>query len=420
MENCGEEARPLLKPPGIPFDFSEGDEGNSLVSTTFILLNVMIGSGILIQAYVFMESGIILAILEYIIVGFMTFVSAVLMVRCGHAIGKYDYGEIANDVMGPYSYILIDSFILLSYGGALLSYVIVLGSLLQNVILTYTSSGWFTDIAFTSTILMIPSSLICLNRKLGNLAFAAYISIVAITSVVLLVLIGGPLTEVTDDASTTLNLFSFAGGMGTIGSVAFAFGYSASVLHAYTAISSPVKTLENFTYVALATTGIGVLMCFLVGLVGYLSFRASTESDILDNFTGTLGAVFKIVVIIHLIFYIPGDFVVMRCSFFNFVGLNNIDEISDFVLVGTSLFLLVFVTASAILMQIYLGSSGAFAVTLNVTGGVTQSMLSFIVPAILGIVLLQDNAFLFWSSIALLIMGIVIPILVIVSIVESY
>jgi len=55
-------------------------------------------------------------------------------------------------------------------------------------------------------------------------------------------------------------------------------------------------------------------MCFMTGLVGYLSFLGDTETNIVSNFDGPVGAVFKVALVVHLILYIPGDFVVMRAS----------------------------------------------------------------------------------------------------------
>jgi amino acid permease len=65
------------------------------------------------------------------------------------------------------------------------------------------------------------------------------------------------------------------------------------------------------------TTAVGVAMCFAVGIVGYLSFRDSTETDILENFSGKLGVVFKLLVVVHLILYTPGDYIILRASLFN-------------------------------------------------------------------------------------------------------
>lgn len=51
----------------------------------------------------------------------------------------------------------------------------------------------------------------------------------------------------------------------------------------------------------------GAILCYCTGIAGYLAFRSATEGDILDNFSGPVAACFKVVVVLHLIMYIPGD-----------------------------------------------------------------------------------------------------------------
>lgn len=59
--------------------------------------------------------------------------------------------------------------------------------------------------------------------------------------------------------------------------------------------------------VAAWAVAVGGLLCYLTGLMGYLSFRDATASDILDNFSGSLASFFKAVVVTHLILYIPSE-----------------------------------------------------------------------------------------------------------------
>ena len=61
---------------------------------------------------------------------------------------------------------------------------------------------------------------------------------------------------------------------------------------------------------------IGGCMCYAMGLAGYLSFRDAVDGDILENFSGAVASVFKAVVIIHLILYIPSEASVSFASFF--------------------------------------------------------------------------------------------------------
>ena len=51
----------------------------------------------------------------------------------------------------------------------------------------------------------------------------------------------------------------------------------------------------------------GGILCYVTGLAGYLAFRGATGGDTLDNFSGPVAAFFKILVVVHLIFYIPNE-----------------------------------------------------------------------------------------------------------------
>lgn len=55
------------------------------------------------------------------------------------------------------------------------------------------------------------------------------------------------------------------------------------------------------------TVLIGGILCYGTGVTGYLSFRAATEGDILDNFSGGLASCFKVLVVLHLVMYIPNE-----------------------------------------------------------------------------------------------------------------
>lgn len=51
----------------------------------------------------------------------------------------------------------------------------------------------------------------------------------------------------------------------------------------------------------------GGILCYVTGFVGYLSFRGATQGDILDNFMGPIASCFKVLVIAHLVMYIPHE-----------------------------------------------------------------------------------------------------------------
>lgn len=347
------------------------------------------------------------------VVGIITFMGVDLLTWSGDKVGIHDFGKLARFGLGCYGDYLVDGSIFITNSGALVSYVIVIGTLAQSIILTYRSSGWYSNVSFLSGIIVgVFVTPFCLIPKFGHLALISYFSICAITATVFLVLIGGPIDSA-PYSSESLNFGSFLGSIETLGAVVFAFGYSSAVFHSY--IAMVPRTPEVFTNVLIATTTIGVIMCFLVGLAGYLSFRDSTDADILLNFTGTVGTIFKTIVIIHLIFYIPGDYVIMRYSFFRLLELQ-VDDLSEVTYVVSTLLLLGSITALACLMQEYLGSNEAFSLILNITGGIGSSVTNFIVPGLIAMEVLQHNDYDYYRGLTVTVFGFAVQILVLASV----
>lgn len=386
---------------------------NSLVSTIMLLLNTMIGSGILAQAYVFRTAGIFVTTAAYLFVGSMTFIGVDILVKVGAKLKIFDYGELTSVVLGDFGMSVLETSIFLDNTGCLLSYVVIIGSLAQSVLETYFESSWYTGIPFLSiTLMSIFVAPLCLIRKFGHLALVSYISISAITGTMILVVVGGPLDS-SADRTSSLNLGSFTGLMQTVGSVVFAFGYASAVFHTYTSMTPP-RSIAGFSSAALVTTGLGVVMCFLVGFVGYYSFRADTDADILQDFDGTLGAVFKLAVVIHLIFYIPGDFLILRFSLFRLFG-YVVDEVSDVMYILSTLVLLGAISAVAILIQVYASTNTSLALILNLTGGIAGSFVNFILPGVFGVLVFTDESELLIKSLALTVFGCCVTLLVIGS-----
>jgi len=149
-----------------------------------------------------------------------------------------------------------------------------------------------------------------------------------------------------------LNWGDGVGALSTLGDVIFAFGFTGSLLHAYAAADPVNKAPTVFSTITLTTAAVGISMCLLIGLVGYLSYRNATSVDILENFTGPVGIAFKVIVIAHLVLYIPGDFVVMRASLLNVACRCRVHDLAVGTYVAATVALLGTVTAAAVLIQV--------------------------------------------------------------------
>ncbi len=389
---------------------------NSVLSTTLLLLNTMIGSGILVQGYVFKETGIVLAIFEYIVIGWMIYAGVDLITRCADHAKLFDYSDIARHFLGKYGAMIVDWAFVINNAGALLSYILIVGSLIDSVVQTFSNCNlWCCNVGFlTVTPILLFTVPFCLIRDFGHLAVISYISIVAISGSIMLVIIGGPLhrQQHDDDADHTLLLGSFTGSIKAIGSIVFALGYVTGAFQSYVALKD--KSVAKFSAITRNTTLLGTAMCFVTGLMGYLSFGSATKSNVLENFDSAVGAAFKLVVALHLILYIPGDFVILREALWKIYDVN-VHQQSDTQFVVLTLLLILSITAIAVLLQLYASNSDALAIVIDVTGGMAGSVLYFTIPAVIGLKLFPEDRALYWRCWALLVFGAYIIITVAIS-----
>lgn len=397
----------------IPEDGHEVKIDNSFLSTVFLLLNVMIGSGILVQAYVFSQAGIVPTIFEYIIISIMNFTGIQILILCGVKQNIFDYSILADNILGKNGQLTVDISIIVNNAGALLSYIIIVGSLLEDVVLTFSDCTlWCCNIGFLTVLpIAIFTVPLCLIRNFGHLAIISYLSIAVISATVFLVLIGGPIEHSLNDDDDTIKIGSFIGSIQTVGDIVFALGYITAIFHAYQGMGD--KSVPVFNQVAVITSSLGALMCFFTGLAGYLSFMSSTDTNILENFSGSLGAVFKLALMVHLILYIPGDFVIMRDAMLKLRNINvNKQSNRDFI--TFTLTTISIITFVAVMLQLYVGDS--LGIVVDLTGGVAGSILYFVVPAFCGMELYKDEPNIYYRSLGLGLFGFVIIIFVILAV----
>lgn len=81
LEENDDKNKDIASPNNIINDILEVK--NSNLSTIFLLLNTMIGSGILVQPYVFKMTGIIFVIIEYLLISWMIYEGIKLMMISG-------------------------------------------------------------------------------------------------------------------------------------------------------------------------------------------------------------------------------------------------------------------------------------------------------------------------------------------------
>lgn len=253
---------------------------NSPGLTTFLLINTMIGSGILNQPFVFMTSGVIGASVSYVIAAYATWVGLMLLTEVGNHVKVYEYSGLAHKIYGKNGERIVDISIILFAFGALLGYIVVVGDTLSNLFQSwgceseYCGNFWIT--LLTVTFLVTP---FCLIRHFGHFAWLSVFSIATIVAVLLLVLIGGPLKQERGE----VRLFDVAGTLQCMGSIVFSLACAPANFQAYVSTETEFQTPKAWRGITGGAVGIGSLMCAAMGIGGYLAFRGETEGEILGE-----------------------------------------------------------------------------------------------------------------------------------------
>ena len=99
---------------------------NTPAKTVFLLINTMIGAGVLNVPHVFAETGIALGLLLFAATVWASVLGMVQLVQAAEKVGVCDYGELAEKTFGTRGKKFMDGVIFLGGCGALVSYFVTL------------------------------------------------------------------------------------------------------------------------------------------------------------------------------------------------------------------------------------------------------------------------------------------------------
>ncbi|KAG5190292.1 transmembrane amino acid transporter protein-domain-containing protein [Tribonema minus] len=360
---------------------------HGIAATMFLI----IGSGIMNQPQVWMMSGVIGTPFLYVICFSAVWLGSVMVVKSADnlkLVGKnLDYAVLAHTTHGPMGSFAVDGSIAVYNATACLSYVLLIGSMTSELVQGWSGSDSFvTQSYFTTPIMALlfvfPLGLLphyTHTQKLSILGVAAIVVVVAV------VLFYGPVCsegkQVRAETVGAINYWSTVGMVQKAGSVIFAFSYPHAIVHAYIGLTP--RTTKAWKIVVTGAMSAGAFMCLCMGLAGYLSFREEVDGNILTNFVGWVGDALKILLVAHLVWYTPQEFVVLRHSILRLAKQEPL-AMSTALRVGSTFAIIGCLVAICIALDATGVSSGtAFGIILDIGGGVAGSFAAFILPAII-------------------------------------
>ena len=383
--------------------YSQVAPSNSAALTTFLLLNTMIGSGILNQPFVFKESGVVGGIIGFIIASIMTWLGLLILNEAGVKAGVFEYSGLAFATYGKNGEMAIDYTIIINGFGSHLGYVLVVGDTLSSLL-----RSWGCDSFMCSEVSVIIWSVlafvspVCLFRHFGHFAWLSVFSITAILAVMFLVIIAGPIKQHEGE----IKIFDGIGTLKSLGSIIFSLMCAQANFQAYTTTEPKSQNPISWMKITGVAILVGSLMCAGMGISGYLAFRDDTEGEILDNFVEPGFDFFKVMVAVHLILYIPVNFVVTRYSLCKVVYAKKAESLPWKQHVFVTFSLLAFQTGFVIfLLGIGLSSGEAFSLILNITGAIGGAVATFGFPALMYIKSHNNSDYLYNTSYFILVVG---------------
>lgn len=317
-ETYSTSAKLLTHSTRISSKYHPTQPSNSPTVTIFLLLNAMLGSGMLNQPKVFASSGILGALLGYIIATLASWYGLIVLTAAGLHTNLLEYSSLAYEAYGKYGEKTVDFSNFIVCYASLLSYTIIICFTTADLLKSW---GCPSNICSDLLTLLIISGIFlvppCFMRHFGHFGIISIFSFLATVGVALLVWVFGPYQhfQEKDKYDVTYKLFDFQGLFSSLGSIIFALSVTYGNFHAFVSTEKEFQTLSNWNVITGIVVSSGSLICFSMGLIGYLSFGSDTNGNILDNFTQHGYDFFKLLMVIHLIMSFPVVFVVGRYSF---------------------------------------------------------------------------------------------------------
>lgn len=270
----------------------------SLVSSVSNLTNTIIGTGMLATPGAFKYTGLLLGAFLIFFCGFTAALGLYLLTRCAARVGgrKNSFFTIASQAL-PAGAWYFDLAIALKCYGVSISYLIICGQLMPQVIISFFRAFHrdihqipeiFLDRSFWILALIILLIPLCFLRRLDSLRHTSYLSLLAVFYLVIIVLH----YSFSSDAKASLppkgdvDMVNISWHTISIFPVfVFAFTCAQNMLPVYNELFQ--NTHGRVSTAIGSSIGTGGVVYLIVGVLGYLSFGGNVGDNIIAMYPST-------------------------------------------------------------------------------------------------------------------------------------
>ena len=286
----------------------------SIIGAAIILLNGIVGAGIISIPYVFKLCGFLGGPLVILLVAYTMLETSVLIVSVGVRESLVHYEEIAEKLFGVRGFYLAMYAMFMFPFFNMLAYLVIIGDGLPSVFaqLMHDSPPSRTFVIVSlSTFVILP---MCLFRYMASLSLTATFSVSSVVIVAFILIIGGPVVASKqgvplDEGDYSVVKPTFFQGLDILAFV-FVNHHGTSLIFRSMKYPSIVNWRRAITFACRA----GILLCGMIGIAGYSLFGKYTQGNILNNFDqhDSLISFARVIVSVSVILTYPQDCFVAR------------------------------------------------------------------------------------------------------------
>ncbi|KAG0129000.1 transmembrane amino acid transporter protein-domain-containing protein [Tuber indicum] len=285
----------------------EASWGSSVVN----LLNTIVGAGVLAMPHAMSQFGITLGVFVILFSGFMSGFGLYLQTRCAKYIDRGTASFFTlSQLTFPNAAVVFDFAIAIKCFGVAISYLIIIGDLMPQVILGFNQNAgdidYLIDRHFWITgymLVIIPLSFL---RRLDSLKYTSFVALISIGYLIIIVLAHFLKGDTLGDRGD-VRLITWAGPIEALSSfpvIVFAYTCHQNMFSILNEIkdASHKSTLN----VVLGSIGSASSIYVLVAITGYLSYGDNIGGNIIamypSSWTSTIG---RVAIVILVMFSYP-------------------------------------------------------------------------------------------------------------------
>lgn len=301
----------------------DSDQGAaSLTSSTANLLNTIVGTGMVALPGAFVYTGWFVGVLLIALCGFTGASGLYLLTRCANKLGgrRQSFFTVALKTI-PKGARWFDLAIALKCYGVSISYLIISGQLMPQVVLSFLKAAgheheaiphYLLDRDFWVTVLLVMLLPLCFLRKLDSLRHTSYLSLMAVIYLVVIVVFYFFSTEARARLPPRgeIHWIVFSPHILPIFPVfVFAFTCAQNMLPVYNELSAtdPLMHLDRAKWAIGASIGGAGTVYAIVSVLGYLEFGSNLGDNIIAMYPSTsiFVAIGRLSIVLLTIFSYP-------------------------------------------------------------------------------------------------------------------